>query len=156
LAPGALQSRLDFLSQHPDELAVTSLPARLIDDSGKTLAEFDRITQFYKNFPDRLTLDFYRQGNFFPVFYLLKIFRKEVFDLIGLFSPEFTAADADFHFRLLQKTPIPVLRLPAVIRRLHKNNDSLILDNGNLRLAPKIIRDMHRINQKFGIPNTDM
>jgi glycosyltransferase involved in cell wall biosynthesis len=151
LAPGALASRLEFLSAHPEEIAVGGLPARLIDERGRTAAEvFDRMAAKL-SFPFRLSDAFYRAGGFFPVSCSLYLYRREVFDRVGLYDEALPAApDCDFHFRLLKTAEIPVLSVPVFDRRLHASNMSLAGAGGAPSFRPEILDAVRAVNRRHG------
>lgn len=152
LAPGALASRLSFLAAHPEEAAVGGLPSRLIDESGRTAAEvFPRMAAKLA-FPFRLSSAFYRAGGFFPVSCSLYLYRREVFDRVGLYDEALPVApDCDFHLRLLKSVEIPVLRVPVFDRRLHANNLSLTgAGSGAPSFRPEILDAVRAINRRHG------
>ncbi|MBI2384704.1 MAG: glycosyltransferase family 2 protein [Elusimicrobia bacterium] len=152
LAPGALASRLEFLSAHPEECAVGGLPSRLIDESGRTAAEVFARMSAKLVFPFRLNDAFYRAGNFFPVSCSLYLYRREAFDRVGPYDEALPAApDCDFHFRLLKSVEIPVLRVPVFDRRLHGGNLSLTGAGAKApSFRPEILDAVRLINRRHG------
>lgn len=150
LTPGALSSRLRFLSERPEESAAGGLPSRLIDEEGRVAAEvFARMAAKHA-FPLRLSGSFYRSGAFFPVSCSLYIYRREVFDRVGLYDESLPAApDCDFHFRLLKSAEIPVLKVPVFDRRLHGSNLSLT-GAGRPAFRPEILETVRAINRRHG------
>ena len=153
LVPGALSSRLDYLSSCPEESAVGGLPSRLIDDQGQTVAAvFGRMSAKY-SFPFRLNASFYRAGNFFPVSCSLYVYRREVFDRVGFYDETLPVApDCDFHFRLLKSVDIPVLKVPVFDRRIHGGNLSLTgAGTKSLSFRPETLEAVHAINRRHGL-----
>lgn len=152
LVPGALASRLRHLEACPGEIAVGGLPSRLIDESGRTAAEVFTRMAAKLTFPFRLSSAFYRAGGFFPVSCSLYLYRREVFDLHGLYDEALPVApDCDFHFRLLKSVEIPVLRVPVFDRRLHANNLSLTgAGAGAPSFRPEILDAVRAINRRHG------
>lgn len=150
--PGALSSRLRYLEEHPEESAVGGLPSRLIDESGRTAAEVFTRMSAGLSFPFRLNDAFYRSGRFFPVSCSLYLYRREVFDLHGLYDEALPVApDCDFHFRLLKSVEIPVLRVPVFDRRLHGNNLSLTGGGtGTPSFRPEVLEAVRAINRRHG------
>ena len=152
MVPGALSSRLDYLSAHPGECAVGGLPSRLIDECGRAAAEvFARMSAKHA-FPFRLNDAFYRAGGFFPVSCSLYLYRREVFDRIGLYDEALPAApDCDFHFRLLKAASIPILPAPVFDRRIHGDNLSLAgAGTRTLSFRPEILEAVRAINRRHG------
>lgn len=152
MVPGALSSRLRFLEDHPEECAVGGLPSRLIDENGRTAAEVFTRMSAGLSFPFRLNDAFYRSGRFFPVSCSLYLYRREVFDRIGLYDEALPVApDCDFHFRLLKSVEVPVLRVPVFDRRLHGSN--LSLTGGGTKapsFRPEILDAVRAINRRHG------
>ncbi len=152
LAPGALSSRLDHLSSHPGESAVGGLPSRLIDERGLVAAEvFERMAARHA-FPFRLNDAFYRQGSFFPVSCALYLYRREVFDRVGLYDESLAVApDCDFHFRVLKAMEIPILKAAIFDRRIHGSNLSLAgAGTKALSFRPEILDAVRAINRRHG------
>jgi len=153
LAPGGLAPRLDFLDRNPDAWAVGGLPRALIDERGERIAEvFERMAARL-SFPFRLTLESYRKGGFFPVVCPLYLYRREVFDRLGFYDEDpRIVTDCDFHFRLLEKTSIPVLREPIYDRRLHGANLSLVGSRAAaLEFRPDVLRSIREVNRRHGM-----
>jgi glycosyltransferase involved in cell wall biosynthesis len=152
MVSGALLSRLNYLSAHPEERVVGGLPSRIIDKGGSVAAEvFDRMSAKF-HFPFRLNDLFYREGNFFPVSCSLYIYRREVFNLIGLYDETLPVApDCDFHFRLLKTLEIPILPIPVFDRRIHESNLSLVAaGDKNFSFRPEISKTVREINRRHG------
>lgn len=152
MVPGALASRLDYLSAHPAECAVGGLPSRLIDERGRVAAEVFARMSAKHSFPFRLDDSFYRAGNFFPVSCSLYLYRREVFDRAGFYDETLPVApDCDFHFRLLKTESIPILPLPVFDRRLHGANLSLAGAGPKpLSFRPEILEAVRAINRRHG------
>lgn len=152
LVPGALSSRLRYLEENPGESAVGGLPSRLIDERGRTAAEVFTRMAAGLTFPFRLDGAFYRSGKFFPVSCSLYLYRREVFDRVGLYDEDLPAApDCDFHFRLLKSVEIPVLRVPVFDRRLHGSNLSLTGGGSTApSFRPEILEAVRAINLRHG------
>jgi glycosyltransferase involved in cell wall biosynthesis len=158
MAPGALSSRLNYLSSHPGEGAVGGFPSRLLDERGHVVAEvFARMAAKHA-FPFRLNDAFYRQGNFFPVSCALYLYRREVFDRIGLYDETLPVApDCDFHFRALKTMDIPMLKVPLFDRRIHENNLSLAgAGTRSLSFRPEILESVRAINRRHGFDPKDI
>ena len=152
LTPGALSSRLNYLTSHPGDSAVGGLPSRLIDESGLVAAEvFERMAAKHA-FPFRLNDAFYRQGSFFPVSCSLYLYRREVFDRCGLYDETLPVApDCDFHFRVLKTMDIPVLKVAVFDRRIHGSNLSLAgAGTQSLSFRPEIVDSVRAINRRHG------
>ena len=152
MVPGALSFRLDYLRAHPEESAVGGLPSRLIDERGDVSGEvFDRMAAKHA-FPFRLNEPFYRAGNFFPVSCSLYLYRRDLFDRVGPFDETLPVApDCDFHFRLLKKVDIPILKIPVFDRRIHGSNLSLAgASDKTLSFRPEILETVRAINRRHG------
>jgi glycosyltransferase involved in cell wall biosynthesis len=152
MSPGALLTRLNYLSSHPQESAVGGLPSRLVDQGGQVVAEvFTRMADKYA-YPFRLSESLYRSGNFFPVSCSLYIYRREIFDQIGFFDETLPVApDCDFHFRLLKNTEVPILKIPVFDRRIHETNLSLAgTSDETLSFRPEIIAMLRHLNLRYG------
>ncbi|MDD5304238.1 MAG: glycosyltransferase family A protein [Elusimicrobia bacterium] len=152
MVPGGLSARLDFLIAHPGESSAGGLPSRLIDERGMAAGEvFGRMSAKY-SFPFRLSGSFYREGGFFPVSCSLYLYRREVFERVGLYDEALTAApDCDFHFRLLKAASIPILPVPVFDRRIHGANLSLAgAGTRALSFRPEIIDAVREINRRHG------
>jgi len=158
LVPGALSSRLQYLTTHPREGAVGGLPSKIIDERGIVAAEvFERMAAKYV-FPFQLSDTFYRRGNFFPVSCSLYLYRREVFDRVGTYDESLPVApDCDFHFRLLKNIEIPILKIPVFERRIHGSNLSLVgADRKTLLFRPEIIETVRAINNRYGFDPEDI
>lgn len=152
MAPGALSSRLDYLSTHPGESAVGGLPSRLLDERGLVVAEvFARMAAKHA-FPFRLNDAFYRQGSFFPVSCSLYLYRREVFERMGPYDESLAVApDCDFHFRVLKTMEIPILKAAIFDRRIHGSNLSLTgAGTKALSFRPEILDAVRAINRRHG------
>lgn len=152
MVPGAVASRLDYLTSYPGESAVGGLPSRLIDERGHAAAEvFGRMAAKY-SFPFRLSGAFYRAGSFFPVSCALYLYRREVFERVGFFDETLPAApDCDFHFRLLKSASIPILPVAVFDRRIHGANLSLAgAGTKTLAFRPEIHEAVREINRRHG------
>lgn len=152
MVPGALSARLDFLRSQPGELAVGGLPSRLIDERGRPTAEVFAPMSAKYEFPFRLSGAFYREGHFFPVSCSLYLYRREVFDRIGLYDETLPVApDCDFHFRFLAHATVPVLRVPVFERRIHGGNLSLTGAGAQaLSFRPEVHEAVRVINRRHG------
>jgi glycosyltransferase involved in cell wall biosynthesis len=154
LVSKSVKPRRDYLEEHPHEWAVGGLPSKLIDESGKCLAEVYESMSQKLSFPLRWSLHDYQIGKFFPVSCSLYLYRREVFDRIGLFDESLERSpDCEFHFRLLSKTEIPILDIPTFDRRIHSTNLSFERDErGRYAFKPEIVRSVCAINRKYGVP----
>lgn len=153
LTAGGLAPRAAFLEAHPGAAAAGGLPSSLIDDRGERLAEvFERMKAKLK-FPLTLTREFYRSGGFFPVQCSLYLYRRETFDRAGLYDEGLRGAeDADFHFRLLESTDIPVLEVPTYERRLHSANLSMAgARPAEFAFKPELVDAIRRVNERHGM-----
>lgn len=152
MVSGALLSRINYLLVHPEERVVGGFPSRIIDKQGWVAANvFDRMSAKY-SFPFRLNDFFYREGNFFPVSCSLYLYRREVFDLVGLYDETLPVApDCDFHFRLLKSIEVPILPIPVFDRRIHENNLSLVAaGDKTFSFRPEINETVREINRRHG------
>lgn len=152
MVPGALSSRLEYLTSHPAECAVGGLPSRLIDERGHAAGEVFARMSAWHSFPFRLNDAFYRAGGFFPVSCSLYLYRREVFDGVGFYDETLPAApDCDFHFRLLKTASIPILPVPVFDRRIHGANLSLAgADARSMAFRPEILEAVRAINRRHG------
>jgi GT2 family glycosyltransferase len=157
LCEGSVGTRVEFLDSHPYDLAVGGCPADVVGSDGRSLTEPSRRDAFIRTSPERLTLSYYRSGEFFPVSSWLYLYRRLAFEEVGMFREDLKIAyDCEFHYRLLERTEIDVLHIPIVKRRLHGKNMSLTTtDARSLSLTAATIREVARINERFGIPLTD-
>jgi len=153
LAPGGLAPRLAHLERNPGLGAVGGLPAALIDDGGKRLAEVSARMKAKLRFPFELTLEFYRSGGFFPVSCSLYLYRREALESAGPYDEALAAApDCDMHYRLLARAPIPILAVPTFDRRLHASNLSLAGAPGaGPAFRPEILRAIETVNRRHGM-----
>ncbi len=153
LIPASLAPRIALLEREPKVPAVGGLPSRLIDDDGALVAEvFVRMADSLR-FPLNLDMAFYRSGGFFPVSCALYVYRRETFDTVGAYDETLAGApDADFHFRLLARAAIPVLRVPVFHRRLHGANLSLGAPGaGALNFRPEMVEAIRLVNRRHGV-----
>lgn len=158
IAPGGLAPRLAFLEENPAERAVGGLPLRLIDGRGAAIADvFEKMSARWP-FPLRLSEAFYRAGSFFPVSCSLYLYRREVFDEVGGYDESLSIApDCDFHFRLLRRFSIQVLKIPTFIRRLHGGNLSLAGSGAKgIAFRPEVVSAVRAINQRYGLDPKDI
>jgi glycosyltransferase involved in cell wall biosynthesis len=152
LTAAGLGPRLQFLEKHPAAWAVGGLPSRLIDDRGARLAEVFERMQAKLDFPLTLTRGFYLSGGFFPVQCSLYLYRRETFDRVGPFPSTRAAEDCDFLFRLLEKTDVPVLPVPAFERRLHAANLSMAGPRPRqFAFKPELVEAIRRVNERHGM-----
>ena len=153
LTPGGLAARLDYLETHSRARAAGGLPTALIDERGARLAEVCERMKEKLTFPFVLTMDFYRNGGFFPVSCSLYLYRREAFALAGPYDETLAAApDCDFHFRLLGKTEIPILPVPTFERRLHASNLSMAgARPRELSFRPEILEAIQLVNRRHGM-----
>ncbi len=153
LAPGGLAPRLAHLEKNPSRGAVGGVPSSLIDPSGKTLAEVGQRMMAKLRFPFELTLDFYRAGGFFPVSCSLYLYRREALEAAGPYDESLAAApDADLHFKMLARAPIPILPVATFDRRLHASNLSLAgAGEGGPAFRPEILRAIETVNRRHGL-----
>lgn len=153
LVPASLAPRIAVLEREPDLPAVGGLPSHLIGEDGAPLAEvFERMAASL-SFPLNLDMAFYRSGGFFPVSCALYVYRRETFEAVGAYDETLAGApDADFHFRVLARAPIPVLRVPVFHRRLHAANLSLGAPGaGALSFRPEMLEAIRLINRRHGV-----
>jgi|CXWL01.1.fsa_nt_gi glycosyltransferase involved in cell wall biosynthesis len=158
ISPGGLAARLEYLEKNLDEKAVGGLPLRLIDERGKTIADVFEKMSNRLSFPLRLDAAFYRAGSFFPVSCSLYLYRREVFDEVGAYDESLPIApDCDFHFRMLSRFAIPVLKIPTFIRRLHGGNLSLAVSGAKrLSFRPEVVAAVRAINRRYGLDPKDI
>lgn len=153
LVAGGLAPRVERLEAEPALRAAGGLPSALIDEDGALLAPvFERMAAKL-SFPFALDTAYYRGGNFFPVSCSLFVYRREAFTELGGYDETLAAApDADFHFRLLARGPVPVLRARAFDRRLHRDNFSLSgADRGARAFRPEILDAIRAVNRRHGL-----
>lgn len=157
LTSAGLAPRLERLAAAPALLAVGGLPTDLIAEDGARLGEvFERMAARL-SFPFELTADFYRRGGFFPVSCSLYVYRREVFDLLGGYDESLPAApDADFHFRLLARAAVPVLRVPVFSRRLHGANMSMAGHSGARAFRPEVLSAIETVNARHGLAPSEI
>jgi glycosyltransferase involved in cell wall biosynthesis len=157
LTSAGLAPRLERLAAEPVLLAVGGLPTDLISEDGAVLGEvFERMAARL-SFPFELTADFYRRGGFFPVSCSLYVYRREVFDLLGGYDATLAAApDADFHFRLLARAAVPVLRVPVFSRRLHGANMSMAAHSGARSFRPEVLSAIETVNRRHGLTPSEI
>ncbi len=152
LVPGGLRVRLDWLERHPEAEAVGGLPMVFLDDVPSSAAP-----RLPPGIPERLTLDFYRSGAFFPVVTWLYMFRRRLLDRVGPLDPTYRrSSDCDFLFRVLEHTDIPLLRELVVRRRIHAGNHSLRQSaREGIRLCPEGVAEAIAINARYGIVHAE-
>ncbi len=158
IAPGGLASRAAFLEKNPAERAVGGLPLRLIDERGAAIGDvFEKMSARWP-LPMSLNEAFYRAGSFFPVSCSLYLYRREVFDQVGGYDESLSIApDCDFHFRMLERISIPVLKIPTFIRRLHGGNLSLAGGGAKaLAFRPEVVSAVRAINRRYGLDPKDI
>ncbi len=157
LTPGSLVTRAAFLQACSSEWAIGGLPEALIDETGANLAQVFEPMSIRYQFPLRLSHSFYREGGFFPVSCSLYVYRIEAFERFGGFDESLPdAPDCDFHYRLLASSEIPVLKIPAYVRRLHPNNLSVRRDGlAGLSFRPRLIAAVNEINRRHGMRVAD-
>jgi glycosyltransferase involved in cell wall biosynthesis len=158
LVPGSLAPRIALLERAPARLAAGGLPSRLIGEDDELLGEvFDRMAGPLQ-FPLILDMTFYRWGRFFPVSCALYVYRREAFAAIGPYDETLAGApDADFHFRLLARAPIEVLRVRVFDRRLHPTNLSLGDPRAEaLAFRPQMLAAIRAVNRRHGIEGAEI
>lgn len=153
LTASGLGPRADFLEKNPRAWGVGGLPSTLIDENGARLAEVCERMKAKLSFPLNLTLERYRAGEFFPVQCSLYLHRRETFARVGPYDETRGAPeDCDFHFRLLEKTEIPVLPVPAFERRLHASNLSMAgARPREFAFKPELLEAIRRVNERHGM-----
>jgi len=152
IATGGLRKRVLWLMNCPKEQVVGAYPGQLIDAKGKVLCESP--VEVISSAPKRLSMKYYEAGRYFPLVVWLFMFRKSFTDEIGTYDTQYKIAhDLDFNYRVLQKTDIFLLKTPVVHRRLHSNNLSLILEDGQVKFRKGAIEECKKINRRYGIPN---
>lgn len=140
------------LAADADLPAVGGLPTDLISEDGAVLGEVFARMAARLTFPFELTADYYRRGGFFPVSCSLYVYRREAFDRLGGYDETLAAApDADFHFRLLARGPVPVLRVPTFSRRLHGANLSMAAGSGARSFRPEVLSAIRTVNARHGL-----
>lgn len=153
LTAAGLGPRAEFLEKNPQAWGVGGLPSNLIDERGARLGEVFERMKAKLSFPLNLTLERYRAGGFFPVQCSLYLHRRETFARVGPFDekrgfPE----DCDFLFRLLEKTAMPVLPVPAFERRLYASNLSMAgARPRELVFKPELLGEIRRVNDRHGM-----
>ncbi len=152
LTAAGLAPRLARLAADADLPAVGGLPTDLISEDGAVLGEVFARMAARLTFPFELTADYYRRGGFFPVSCSLYVYRREAFDRLGGYDETLAAApDADFHFRLLARGPVPVLRVPTFSRRLHGANLSMAAGSGARSFRPEVLSAIRTVNARHGL-----
>ncbi len=153
LTAGGLAPRVAYLETHAEAWAVGGLPSTLIGERGEKLAEVHERMKAKFVFPLALTREFYRSGGFFPVQCTLYLYRRETFERVGLYDEERGAPeDCDFHFRLLERTDVPVLPVPVYERRLHAANLSMAgARPREFSFKPELLDAIRRVNERHGM-----
>jgi glycosyltransferase involved in cell wall biosynthesis len=155
LAPGGLQWRVEWLRKNPNVPVFAGRPAGVIDEEGSLLDKYRHVLHSRYTPPTALTLDYFKQGGAYPVAQWLYVFRKEVFEKVGLFDEKLKLAyDCEFLFRVMQNYSIPVIFEPVVLRRLHSANTSLSKDSGDFQLSTETVATCEDIFSTFGIQVT--
>lgn len=158
LTPSGLAPRAEYLRAHPEAWGVGGLPASLIGQKGAKLADVFEPMKAKLEFPLTLTLARYRSGAFFPVQCCLYLYRRETFARVGPYT-ELPGAleDCDFHYRLLEKTSMPVLPVPVFERRMHASNLSMAgARPGDFSFKAKTLDEIRRVNDRHGLPTNDI
>jgi len=153
LTAAGLAPRAEFLEKNPQAWGVGGLPSTLIDERGAALAPVFERMKAKLAFPLTLTLDRYRAGDFFPVQCSLYLHRRETFARVGPYDETRGAVeDCDFHFRLLEKTDVPVIPVPAFERRLHGSNLSMAGSKPReFAFKPELLESIRRVNERHGM-----
>jgi glycosyltransferase involved in cell wall biosynthesis len=152
LSPGGLKWRVDWLKAHPQARAVGGRPEAIIDENGELLPQYRHLLTPGYEPPETLTLTHYQSGNIYPCLIWLFLFRREFIDAIGRFDETYESVyDCDYLFRALQLSPIPIVFEPAVIRRWHDSNHSVVGPKHRRELHPRTIREVKAVCQKYGI-----
>jgi glycosyltransferase involved in cell wall biosynthesis len=152
LVPGGLRWRLEWVRRHPAVEIVAGRPAGIIGPDGEPRDDLRHVLDPRYTPPSVITLDFYRSGRFYPVNQWLYLFRRDVFDQVGLFDPGTRAAyDCELLFRVLSRYEIPLVFDPLVLRRLHGGNLTV---SGGAVLTATTIAECERIFARHGVPVT--
>jgi len=155
LVPDGLRWRLAWVREHPSAEILAGRPAGIIGPEGEPRDDLRHVLQPGYTPPAVITLDLYRSGRFYPVNQWLYLFRRDVFESVGLFDPATRGAyDCEFLFRVLERYSIPLVFEPVVLRRLHARNLSVDTSSPEPRLAAKTIADCERIYRRHGVPIT--
>jgi glycosyltransferase involved in cell wall biosynthesis len=155
--PEGLAGLLRFLEATPSESVAGGYPGSLIDERRRTIAPvFARMARAHGS-PLRLTSSFYVR-DFFPVSCSLYVYRREVFDVVGPYDEGLRrCADCDFHFRVLKRFSIPVLRVAVFDRRLHGANASIAAAAGRpATFRPDAIAEARLVNERHGYAPRDI
>jgi glycosyltransferase involved in cell wall biosynthesis len=151
LTHGCLLARMEYLQHNGADWAVGGLPSRLIDETGEVIADVFTPMSHKYSFPLRIDFDLYRAGDFFPVNAVLYLYRRSVFDALGLYDDVPTVSDFDFQLRVLQRVSVPILGIRTFDRRVHANNMSIV---GPSQFKREVYEAIRRVNARYGItPN---
>ena len=150
---GGILKRLEYLEKNPKESVVGGLIKSLIDENGEVV--YSLLNSMMKKNPLTLTLSYYQEGNFFPVSCSLYMYSKTFLEKVGKYDENFGhAIDADFHYRTLQSTTVPILPVPIFSRRLHSSNESIRFSRGGkLHFNSKNVEMIEKVNSKYHIPS---
>jgi glycosyltransferase involved in cell wall biosynthesis len=158
LSGEGLKARLDYLEENVARGAVGGLPENLVGTDGAVLGEVRSRMAAKLNFPFELTLDYYRKGGFFPVSCSLYVYRREALERVGPYDETLKAApDADFHFRYLSVSSMPILNVGTFERRLHSSNLSMAAAvEGAPEFRKDILEAIRTVNSRFGLSPSEI
>ena len=157
MVPGALSGRLDYLKSHPEEIAVGGRVSTLIDEKGNVLSPYGSI-HFYevKEPPYRLSREFLVKHRSLPLHLWLVLFRREVFDEIGLLDGWLRCGeDLDFFCRVLESHTIPFIDCEVGLYRIHDDNLSLKKTTSGFQATQTAVASQFLICKKYGLTLKD-
>ena len=158
LVAHGMRWRLEYLSKHPDEMAVMGGIGGLIDGEGKPIKTSPEILEGHRRAPVRLSLEYVKRRGFnFTTPLNCLMVRSRVLAETGGFGKEFEGRrlapeDIDFMLRLLSLTSIPYVRRPTVLYRIDRSSGSSVESERGLLTPRQLAIERILVEQSYGIP----
>ncbi|MBI4405036.1 MAG: glycosyltransferase [Deltaproteobacteria bacterium] len=150
---GSLKIRVEWLQNHPNEVAVGGTVGEVIDEEGRVVELYSIALKRWFEVPERLTLEYLEKINKFPTSLWLYVFRKDFVKQVGSFDTFYSVCDdTDFIIRALHTHSIPILHVPSLLHRVRAESLSKYLVNGHCVFKRRSCAEEWLIRSYYGLP----